>query len=158
MGTLAQYMDRAGLSDDAFATIVGCSRTRISKLRRGLERPSLELAVAIERETGGEVRPSDFLDPARPAAEALRAAPTPTSPDPAALAAILDQLGGHAVVAEGSGVPVTDLEAMQAQGLIWGQYRPALVAFAREFGGAELDPARLTLRALGKDSPSWRAA
>jgi hypothetical protein len=85
---------------------------------------------------------------------------TPTAPephsDPASLAAILDQLGGHDVIAEGARIPVTDLEAMQAEGRIWTQYRDALVAFARDFGGSDLDPEKLIMRARGKDA--WRAA
>lgn len=68
MTPLAQFMAREGLGDEDLARIVGCSRTRISKLRRGIatETPSLTLAAAIERATGGAVKALDFAPPEQP--------------------------------------------------------------------------------------------
>lgn len=51
--TLATYMEREGIDDAAFATLIGKDRTTVSRLRRGLIRPSLELAADIEKVTGG---------------------------------------------------------------------------------------------------------
>lgn len=62
-------MQRNGLNDEDLARKVGRSRTRISKLRRGLENPSLELALDIERVTDGEIKPADlYIAPAGEAA------------------------------------------------------------------------------------------
>lgn len=60
MTTLSEYMQRESLGDEDVARLVGRSRTRISRIRRGLENPSLELALDIERVTGGAVKPADL--------------------------------------------------------------------------------------------------
>lgn len=144
MTTLSEYMERHGISDDAMAQRLGCSRTRVSKIRRRGERPSLKLALAIERETGGEVRPIQDL------IVAASMAPPKVS-DPDALAAIFDTLGGHEVIAEGAKIAVTVLEQMESQGSVWPQYRDALVAFARRQGFV-LDADKVTLTPRGREA------
>ena len=53
--TLTEYMQAHGLSDAQLAEIVGCDRTRINRLRRGIGAPSWRLAGAIRKATNGEV-------------------------------------------------------------------------------------------------------
>jgi plasmid maintenance system antidote protein VapI len=62
MNTLDAYMRKHGISDGEMAERVGRDRTRVNRIRRGLERPSLEMAVRLERVTGGAVMPSHFFD------------------------------------------------------------------------------------------------
>lgn len=52
---LDTYMDREGLKDADFAPKIERDRSMVSKLRRGVVRPTLELADRIERETNGAV-------------------------------------------------------------------------------------------------------
>lgn len=52
---LASYMNEHQIGDAEFARLIGKDRTLINRLRRGEVRPTLEVAAAIERETGGEV-------------------------------------------------------------------------------------------------------
>lgn len=70
--------------------------------------------------------------------------------DPAAVAAILDRLGGDQVVCEGARVAMTALEVMRAEGLIWAQYQRPLAAFAASRGYA-LDPVTRVMRPVGRD-------
>lgn len=48
-------MERTDSGDAEFGERIGRDRTMVSKLRRGLLRPTLDLAAVIERETAGEV-------------------------------------------------------------------------------------------------------
>ena len=59
--TLDQYMSEQGLSDAEVAALVECDRSRINRLRRGKELPSLRLAVRIQNMTKGTVMPADFV-------------------------------------------------------------------------------------------------
>lgn len=52
---LDAYMGREGLKDADLAPKIGRDRSMVSKLRRGVVRPTLELADRIEKETGGAV-------------------------------------------------------------------------------------------------------
>lgn len=52
---LSDYMDREGINDADFAPRIERDRSLVNKLRRGIVRPTLDLAAAIERETGGAV-------------------------------------------------------------------------------------------------------
>jgi hypothetical protein len=106
---------------------------------------------------GITLSPNDFFDvpgaltplPVAPVATPAPIAPEPHS-DPAALAAILDQLGGDVVIAEATrAVAVVDLEGMRSQGFIWSQFVKPLVAHARACG-FDLDAERLVMR-LNKD-------
>lgn len=52
---LAPYLDKAGIGDADFGARIGRDRSMVSKLRRGMLRPTLDLAATIERETAGAV-------------------------------------------------------------------------------------------------------
>lgn len=58
---LASFMEAAKLTDTDLAAKIGKDRTFVSRLRRGLVKPSVDTAVAIERLSGGAVRASDFV-------------------------------------------------------------------------------------------------
>lgn len=49
--TFAEAMQKKGLTDQTLAAKVGVTRPTITKIRRSQRRPSLELALKIERET-----------------------------------------------------------------------------------------------------------
>ena len=53
--TLQQYIDAHDMTGRAFALAIGTSEATVSRLLNGKMRPGLELAAAIERETGGNV-------------------------------------------------------------------------------------------------------
>ncbi|MFN3275468.1 MAG: helix-turn-helix transcriptional regulator [Paracoccus sp. (in: a-proteobacteria)] len=55
MSDLHAYLTQAGIRQDEFATSVGVTQATISKLVRGVARPSLDLAFAISRATNGLV-------------------------------------------------------------------------------------------------------
>lgn len=76
MTQLQDYLARLNLKQSAFAERVGATQATVSKLATGQMRPSLELAVAIERETQGQV-------PAVSWVPALPPAPQPPSEDAA---------------------------------------------------------------------------
>ncbi len=71
---LAQYLSDQGLTDEAFAATVGISQSQISRLKRGISRPSWETLAAIEKVSGGLVTASDFLSGASASAPAEDAA------------------------------------------------------------------------------------
>lgn len=52
---LDAYLARKKLSYAAFASSVGADRARIARIACSYRKPGLELALAIEKETGGEV-------------------------------------------------------------------------------------------------------
>ena len=52
---LADYMQREGISDADLATLIERDRSFVNKLRRGVVRPTLDLAAAIETHTRGGV-------------------------------------------------------------------------------------------------------
>lgn len=58
---LASYMDREGINDADFAIRIERDRSMVNKLRRGVVRPTLELAATIERQTGGAVPMSAWI-------------------------------------------------------------------------------------------------
>lgn len=145
---LRAWLSREGLTAEQFGLQVDASVHAVNAWCQGTRRPSKSKMPLIIRVTGGAVQPNDFFGIGTD-----EAAPSP--PNPAAMAAILHMLGGHAVIADGSGIPVTDLERMETAGEIWSQHRAALVNFARVNGFA-LDADTLRFVALGKDH--WRAA
>ena len=57
---LDEYIRKHHIKASDFAAAVGLSQGSISRLRRGTQTPSLEAAIAIERETNGKVKPKDF--------------------------------------------------------------------------------------------------
>ncbi len=52
---LATYMKREGITDADFAVAIARDRSFVNKLRRGVVRPTLDLAAEIERETKGAI-------------------------------------------------------------------------------------------------------
>jgi DNA-binding transcriptional regulator YdaS (Cro superfamily) len=71
---LSLYLDEKRIGDAAFASEIGVSRSMVTKLRRGLARPSAETAMAIQSVTDGAVMLSDLMEhsprPVRPEATA----------------------------------------------------------------------------------------
>ena len=57
---LADWLKHSGTARSAFARAIGVSPGRITQLCEG-ERPSMDLADRIARETGGAVTPNDFV-------------------------------------------------------------------------------------------------
>jgi len=66
---LSEWMQTHGHDDDAFGAAVGVDRATISRIRRGLNRPSWELAGRIKLATEGAVTADDFLPEHEPTAE-----------------------------------------------------------------------------------------
>lgn len=60
MEKLASYLTANGITQAVFAGRVGISQGALSKLCAGPKGPSLETALAIERETGGTVSVADW--------------------------------------------------------------------------------------------------
>ncbi|MFQ1700797.1 helix-turn-helix domain-containing protein [Loktanella agnita] len=63
MGTLLDYLKDQKISQRAFARSVGVDPSIISRLAHRSMRPSLDLAVTIERQTGGRVRAASWIEP-----------------------------------------------------------------------------------------------
>ena len=61
MSKLQDYLTQNGIRQSVFAASVGTTQATISKLAADAIRPSLELAVAIERETGGAILASSWI-------------------------------------------------------------------------------------------------
>ncbi len=55
MSTLHAYLSRRGITQEQFADEIGVGQAMVSKLARGLARPSIDVAIAIERVTEGAV-------------------------------------------------------------------------------------------------------
>jgi transcriptional regulator with XRE-family HTH domain len=55
MSTFSSYIAQTGMSQRAFAKLIGVDPSIVSRLRNGEMTPSLDLAAVIERETGGAV-------------------------------------------------------------------------------------------------------
>lgn len=55
MTQLSSWMNRHGKTDNWLAEALDCDRAHAGRIRRGVNRPSPEKAVAIEKLTGGEV-------------------------------------------------------------------------------------------------------
>lgn len=58
---LNRYLNDRGIKDAEFAILIERDRSMVSKLRRGLVRPTLDLAAAIERASNGEVSLRSWL-------------------------------------------------------------------------------------------------
>lgn len=52
---LDAYLTAEGIKDADFAPLIDRDRSMVSKLRRGIVRPSIELADVIEKATSGRV-------------------------------------------------------------------------------------------------------
>lgn len=66
---LDHFLRQHRLRQSVFADRVGATQATISKLIRGDTRPSLELAVRIERETKGAVPANSWVPEPAPAPE-----------------------------------------------------------------------------------------
>lgn len=64
---LSDWMAREGFDDERFGALVQADRGTISRIRRGVNRPSWELAGRIKVATNGEVPADEFLPEAHPA-------------------------------------------------------------------------------------------
>jgi DNA-binding XRE family transcriptional regulator len=58
---LDMWMASRGLTDDDVASLVKVDRTTISRLRRGLTKPSWELAAKLKGASKGAVIADDFF-------------------------------------------------------------------------------------------------
>lgn len=76
MEKLQHYLDATGTRQSAMAALLGISRGYMSQMVTGLKLPSLDLAVRIERATGGAVPASSWIPAPTPA-------PTPDKKDAA---------------------------------------------------------------------------
>ena len=74
--TLADYLSRTEMTDAAFAALVAVDRATINRVRRGLSDASVELAMRIEAETGGQVRGETLSSAVRLVRAAAPADPT----------------------------------------------------------------------------------
>lgn len=61
---LASYMDRHKFNDADIASLIGKDRTLVNRIRRGIVRPTLEVAADIEAKTGGEIPMQAWVEPA----------------------------------------------------------------------------------------------
>lgn len=66
MKKLADWLRRNNIGDADFASRVGTDRTTISRIRRGKQRPSLDLAGRIAAATKGAITANDFVEPVAP--------------------------------------------------------------------------------------------
>lgn len=57
---LVVWMAEEEIQVKAFAERIGCSAIHLSQVRTGTYKPGRDLAVAIQRETGGRVRVEDW--------------------------------------------------------------------------------------------------
>ena len=63
MDSLATYLNSRGISQREFALLLSVDPSIVSRLVRGLMRPSLELAVKIERLTSGCIKAASWVPP-----------------------------------------------------------------------------------------------
>lgn len=62
MNILNQYLKTNRVSQQDFAARVGVTQSTVSKLCRGTSRPSLDVAILIDKATGGKVPPSSWAN------------------------------------------------------------------------------------------------
>lgn len=67
---LDAYLTAEGIKDADFAPLIDRDRSMVSKLRRGIVRPSIELADAIEKASQGAVPIKAWLPDSNAQAEA----------------------------------------------------------------------------------------
>lgn len=75
---LDAYLRDAEIGDADFAPLIGRDRSMVSKLRRGIVRPTLDLAAVIERVTEGRVPMHSWIRPE----EGAEPEPAPDDPPP----------------------------------------------------------------------------
>lgn len=59
---LADWMEKQKIDDEAFGAMVDAHRVTISRIRRGINQPSWDLAGRITEATKGKVTASDFVN------------------------------------------------------------------------------------------------
>lgn len=74
MTTLAEYLSEKEITDEAFAALVGVSRSMVTKLRNRTAKPSADTALRIMAITGPSVGLADLMPPPHMAAEAEQSA------------------------------------------------------------------------------------
>lgn len=70
---LADWMLKSGVGDEVMASRLEVDRTTLSRLRRGITRPSWDLVNRISEITSGEVTANDFMNSPEEASEAVEA-------------------------------------------------------------------------------------
>lgn len=55
-------MRQAGMDDAAFGEMIGKDRTTVSRIRRGVLRPTLDVAASIEAATNGAVTMNSWIE------------------------------------------------------------------------------------------------
>jgi hypothetical protein len=70
---LDSYLTDNKIKEADFGPLIGRDRSMVSKLRRGIVRPSIDLADVIERVTGGAVPLKAWVEPAAEQAEPEKA-------------------------------------------------------------------------------------
>jgi DNA-binding XRE family transcriptional regulator len=63
---LDAFMTAEEMTDTALAKAVGRERSTITKIRLGQARPSLELALKIQRLSKNRIMPTDYPPPQKP--------------------------------------------------------------------------------------------
>lgn len=61
MSNLDAYLTENGIRQADFAATLGVAQATVSRLAKNAMRPSLELAVAIERATGGMIAATSWI-------------------------------------------------------------------------------------------------
>lgn len=59
--TLTEYLTTHRITATQFAALIGRSKSFVSRIRTGDAAPSLETLQAVQRVTGGQVTPADFV-------------------------------------------------------------------------------------------------
>ena len=59
--TLAEYLSEAGIKDEAFACLVGVSRSMVTKLRHRSAKPSIDTALRIIDLSGKRIGLNDLM-------------------------------------------------------------------------------------------------
>lgn len=58
---LETYLSTRKFTDEAFGRRIGCSQSQVSRIKRGISKPSLGLTERIAVATGGLVKANDFM-------------------------------------------------------------------------------------------------
>ena len=61
MKTLKQYLEKSSLTDAEFGALIGVSQSQVSRIKNDTSKPSLQVAIAIEKVTKGEVQAASFV-------------------------------------------------------------------------------------------------
>ncbi|MEJ5359896.1 MAG: helix-turn-helix transcriptional regulator [Desulfobacterales bacterium] len=61
MNRLEAFFKKTGKKQSEIANAAGCSKAAISMIAKGRRRPSPDLALRIERATGGAVRAAELI-------------------------------------------------------------------------------------------------